>query len=62
MELKNLTVAMATFFASTNALALSEPSQQVTEIYQHHAHQNGNDRALPDYAPTKLLPQQPKPT
>ncbi|MGR5516221.1 collagenase [Vibrio harveyi] len=62
MELKNLTVAIATFFASTNALALSEPSQQVTEIYQHHAHQNGNDRALPDYAPTKLLPQQPKPT
>ncbi|WP_264405184.1 collagenase [Vibrio owensii] len=61
MELKNLTVAIATFFASTNALALSEPSQQVTEIYQHHAHQNGNDRALPDYAPTKLLPQQPKP-
>ncbi|WP_050937007.1 collagenase, partial [Vibrio harveyi] len=62
MELKNLTVAIATFFASTNALALSEPSQQVTEIYQHHAHQSGNDRALPDYAPTKLLPQQPKPT
>lgn len=62
MELKNLTVAIATFFTSTNALALSEPSQQVTEIYQHHAHQNGNDRALPDYAPTKLLPQQPKPT
>ncbi|EKO3854163.1 collagenase [Vibrio harveyi] len=62
MELKNLTVAIATFFASTNALALSEPSQQVTEIYQHHAHQSGNDRALPDYAPTKLLPLQPKPT
>lgn len=62
MELKNLTVAIAAFFASTNAFALSEPSQQVTEIYQHHAHQIGNDRALPDNEPTKLLPQQTKPT
>lgn len=62
MEIKNLTVAIATFFASTNAFAFSEPSQQVTEIYQHHAHQNGNDRALPDNGPTKLLPQQTKPT
>ncbi|MCS0196971.1 collagenase [Vibrio alginolyticus] len=59
MELKTLSVAIATTLTSTGVFALSEPVSQVTEQHAHSAHTHGVESNRVEYQPTATLPIQP---
>ncbi|NMU70921.1 collagenase, partial [Vibrio parahaemolyticus] len=59
MELKTLSVAIATTLTSTGVFALSEPVSQVTEQHAHSAHTRGVESNRVEYQPTATLPIQP---
>lgn len=59
MELKTLSVAIATTLTSTGVFALSEPVSLVTEQHAHSAHTHGVESNRVEYQPTATLPIQP---
>ncbi|WP_038173157.1 collagenase [Vibrio pacinii] len=63
MELKKLSIAVASFLISANAHAASQPTPQVLDRSLQHDHklEHGVENQTPEYSPTKQTLQQPQP-
>ncbi|MBW3697737.1 PKD domain-containing protein [Vibrio sp. T187] len=63
MELKKLSVAVASILLSANAYAASQPTPQVVDRTVQHDHEleHGVENHTPEYSPTKQTLQQPQP-
>ncbi|NOJ21670.1 collagenase [Vibrio coralliilyticus] len=64
MELKKITVAVASVLLSANAYAISAPVPQVVDLdaEHNHEHHHGVEDQHLEYTPTKLTPKKPQPT
>lgn len=63
MELKKLSIAVASFFISAHASATSQPTPQVVDRSLQHDHklEHGVENHTLEYSPTKQTLQQPQP-